>query len=168
MSFKVEVVVNNEKITICFRGRNIAEFGIDPQSGKILRKLNDTDVSENVNHVLFNLSPVSVDVITFEDPKDSFMALPKAHRRAAANETIAARKSDKRHNYERDFDSVSDSEAKSILHEIIGSLRNNPHQTKAERSKETHRIATKLGVKPMSVAGVRANMTRGVYGNIDI
>lgn len=165
MHRKIEIVVSRDRVTVCYRGRSVSEFGIDADSDLLVRKNNTTDVAEEVDSFT-NLRSISVDVITFEESKDSIMALPKAHRRSAKTESIIPEQAKKRYNDKRDFDSISQFESKSILNEILASLKNNPHQTTSERAKETHRIATKLGVRPMAVAGVRANMARGVYGKV--
>lgn len=164
----IEIWVNDDRISVSFRGRTVTEFCIEKNSSKLFRRnVEDDEIIQDFSGSLIDLEKISVDVITFENSKDTFMALPKAHRRVAKTEKITPAKAAKRVDHDRNFDSISDTESKLILNEILASLKNNPHQTKTERSKETHRIAAKLNVKPMAVAGVRANMTRGVYGKID-
>lgn len=83
------------------------------------------------------------------------MALPKTSRRASTSSRATITTSD----------SISEKVSLKIQNELLRSLAKTPNQTASFRSAETNRIANKFGVKVMSVAGVRANLTRGAYGN---
>lgn len=164
----VEVWVTNTRVSISYRGMTVAEYSVDQDNHILQRHSLICPVVNDVHQPTHNDEQIKVEVITYEDSEDTFMALPRANRRTATTETIAPHRKRTKVQHARDFDTISDAESKKILNEIIASLKNNPHQTKIERAKETHRIASKLGVRPMAVAGVRANMTRGAYGRIDL
>jgi hypothetical protein len=52
-----------------------------------------------------------------------------------------------------------------ICNEILKSMVRNPNMTKSEQSAVTHKLASRFNVSIYAVAGVRAALTRGVYGN---
>lgn len=52
-----------------------------------------------------------------------------------------------------------------VLQAILDSLVRHPNQTKPFQAKETERIAQELDVRKFAVAGVRAALTKGMYGD---
>lgn len=61
---------------------------------------------------------------------------------------------------------LSETTRDNILMEILTSFAKTPRQDPAFVSQESHRIAKKFRVTNMQVAGIRANLARGTYGNM--
>lgn len=64
-------------------------------------------------------------------------------------------------------DTIAETQRDKVLNAILDSLLDHPDQDKTFTSTETKRIAKKYNQGHMQVAGVRANLTRGSYGDLD-
>lgn len=64
-------------------------------------------------------------------------------------------------------DHIAEGQRDSVLTSILDSMLDTPNQSKAFRVEETKRIAARFDEPIMAVAGVRANLTRGSYGDVD-
>lgn len=164
---KLEVYVSETRLTIA-KGHTIAEFSIDAD-----RQLHVRVPPEVIGEVVWETdvvlaaTPLQVDVIVYEK-EDSAVALPRtrAQRKTATTETIRpARRAKPSRTYLSRTDGITDPQKEKVLNMVLRSLKRNPHQSRAEVAAESHRIADACGVGVMAVAGVRANLTRGAYGD---
>jgi len=62
--------------------------------------------------------------------------------------------------------SLTEAGINSILGDILDSMIKYPKQSTEERASETARIARKRKVTNLQVAAIRANLSRGTYGNV--
>jgi hypothetical protein len=60
---------------------------------------------------------------------------------------------------------LSPARVQTVVNDLLASLAANPNQTPSERSEVTGRIARRRRLTRQQVAGVRASLTRGVYGD---
>lgn len=94
------------------------------------------------------------------------MALPKAvAQRTSTSASRVLRATDDSANAAIHVDSISKDNRDRVLIAILDSIILNPFQTKAERVEETLRIAQELNERKFAVAGVRAALARGTYGD---
>lgn len=161
----LELYVTEHDVSVLYRGRTVARFYVE--NNTICRQNFTDDLIVDVQSLSMTPDTIKVEVITLDyPPQESVVSLPNTRRRAATTETIHPRKKNgAKITHTQDADTITDAESSRILREILLSEHRLPNQSKTQRAAETHRIAEKVGVRPMAVAGVRANMTRGAYGN---
>lgn len=59
---------------------------------------------------------------------------------------------------------LSATRVQTVVNDLIASLAANPNQSPADRAEITGKIARRRRLTTQQVAGVRASLTRGVYG----
>ena len=167
----LDVIVKDHSVTIVHRGRTIAEFSVLAEDRRCQVYIPVTALEDE--RVTFgdtiNLAPretLAVDITTYESPLEGTMALPRAVKERAATRQIKPTTVKVRNSTPSNRDTIDTSERDKVLNLVLKSLKANPNQTKAEISAESHRIAKAAKVHVMAVAGVRANLTRGTYGNV--
>lgn len=163
----LEIYVTDKEVAVAYRGQTVSRFTVDRASRQIYRRdfYNEHVSAEELPPI--DLETLEVDVITIVQPGEGSVALPNTVRRRATTETIKPRGVKRRGTQRSDqnVDHITEDESSKILRAILESEYRSPNQSKTERAAETVRIAAKLGVGKMAVAGVRANFTRGAYGS---
>lgn len=107
------------------------------------------EVVDNSIHVVATYTPVF----------DEDMGLPKFQK-----EVIAGTVSEPRYNPRNSSDSIEELLRDEVLSEIVDSYIAEPKQSKKRTAQITHEMSERLSAGVMSIAGVRANLTRGAYG----
>lgn len=164
-----EVWVKDTSVALVRHGRTILEFtvivGEHGKQGHVF-----VPAASQAEHLWETLPvveglPITVDVVTYEKEAES-LSLPRVNRERAQTRTLRPSPKRQTQQYDSKSDTITVPEKNKVLDMVLKSLKNNPHQTKAEIAAETHRIAERCHVGVMAVAGVRANLTRGRYGNV--
>lgn len=168
---KIEVEIHDEALTLWHRFRLALRFTVDAD-GMIHVCIPDTTNLEV--HYSFNppslAHPRKLLVETLVKRKEEIVGLPRL---------VSARVEDGqvfRPEPRRGMGSSGGSSSGPLINEherdntltaIVDSMIANPNASDKEIAAESHRIALDLGIKLGSVAAVRANFTRGRYGDPD-
>lgn len=110
--------------------------------------------------------------LKFRKPEENQVALPTYSKQLIETDTDVTPKVKPRtyaHTSGQSPTSIAGSEAVNhVLNAILDSMIDLPDQTDEERVAESKRIAAQLGVTVQSLAAVRANFTRGTYGDPEV
>jgi len=151
----VEVVENGSTISVLFNGEEYLAIGVDTA-------LNELCVhTSKFNQINWVSSPEALPV---KQPARQ-SAIPANHKDRVR---VA---SPKPHKSKAKKTSLSVQDREDVIDAVMESWDNHPEQSAAFTSQETRRIAREIFGKAtrsnvMTVAGIRAAMTRGVYGEL--
>lgn len=162
MSQSVQIEILEGRIVLCHKHFSIAEFWVDKSGSPHLRRIADVDTLGFTSPK--SAADLDVKIVTKEN---SSVGLPHRIVEKATDKTYAAKKAKTpKPTYSSSGDHINHSERDAILSHVLDSLIDEPNATKKRSAQISKEIAEKLGVKPMAVAGVKANLARGVYGDV--
>ncbi len=142
----------------------ICQLGVSAEDGKpILAFLGTSFNSITVSDQSLskeNLLPLR-NIIAFE-PEEDEMGLPAYRRKLVAGTKDPETK--KMFSTQTNADKINEAMRDDLLVTIIDSFIAEPHQSKARTAQISGEISEKQNINKMSIAGVRAALTRGVYG----
>lgn len=162
---EVEVAVNDYRIEIWYQGRHYASFGIDEKTRAFtvhLARRADTAISATP---LGLTTKLDVSVRAKDPLQEAHVALPRRLRKPAKTQIIKATRSEKNDRASVSADQIAGHVRDQVKIAILDSLLDNPGQSKVFTQAETRRIAKKYKEGVFVVAGVRAALTRGTYGD---
>lgn len=161
----VTFTVTEQYINIHLGGATVCQFGIGEDGGVILAFPNKFTLS---NIALrdgtmqgVTLRPLRAAMVYQETEPD--MALPRYQRTMIeaprAPSVVRVRVSENGKVAKRDVEDVVEA--------LVQSLVDEPNQTKTRQAAISREIAQRMGIQVMSIAGIRASLTKNAYGDLE-
>lgn len=157
---ELELIVTDHTVQVWHRLRQFLTFAID-DDGRFVLRLYRPEAITLVDHEPLNGHLRKLDVIAVTPEEETSMALPAPkHKRSDVHRASRA----VRRNTDGGADNISERQRDKVLNALLDSLLDDPQQSKTAQASETRRIASKFGEPLFAVAGVRAALTKGSYG----
>lgn len=170
---KIDVFKDNDRIEIIFRGMRVVQVGIKADGTPIVSIPNEHEVDLDQDLGL-DLVPFDADVIV-RRPAPTMPTLreyvPTFDRTAIEDveETLTFQRSARhaRDELTRNDDHLMSTEVRNALNAILDSYIDEPVQSRTRTAQITREIAERFEFPKYAVAGVRAALTKGTYGDFD-
>lgn len=162
---EVELVIKPKLIEVWYKGRHYSSFAVNEEH-KLIYSIHRSDILDSSGTYLVGSGFERLDVYTLvkEILEENSVAIPRYAKRKASTTVIRAPRKQSS-NGSSSNDSILEHARDQVLNAILDSLIDNPDQSRAFRQAETARIAKKFKEGLFVVAGVRAALTRGSYGD---
>lgn len=157
---ELEIAISAQKVEIWHQGRCMASMGVT-EDGFVLASNN------TVRTGLPYLQLGKIDVSILVKEEEPAVGLPRYTKKKAKTEVIKAPRAAKRAGATVAVDNIDAFKRDQVLNAILDSIIDRPDQKPAFRASETKRIAAEFSEPLFAVAGVRAALTRGTYGDPD-
>lgn len=163
---EVELCCFDDRVEVWYKGRHWLSFAVGDE-GNVEIAMSDErfDAATFAAHLPLALQHLDISIVTRERLGVDTMALPKLKKTPATDDKILARRAQPRSADSVGVEVVERHTRDRILNDILDSWIDHPTQTKAETVAETKRLADKYEEGLFVVAGVRAALTRGSYGD---
>ena len=166
---KIELHIREDCIDVWFGYRHWMTIYVAEDGGFSVRTRHFDDIhwTDTYERQLKIAVQTQVTIRDEEDP----LALPRlVNDRGAKVDTLYEPRAKKKAHTSggASEERIVEHERDKILHLVLEGRTLFPHRSKTEIAEETKNIAERLGVREMAVAGVRAALTRGVYGDPDV
>lgn len=166
---KMEIFKDDTRIDILYRGMRIVQVGINADNQAIVAIPNSEEIvlDENLG---MHLLPFDADVITRRITSEWNEPLPTFDRLAIeeVQETLTFQRAPRANqNLEVSGEHLLNVEVRNALNAILDSYVDEPVQSKRRTAEITNEIAERFDYPKYAVAGVRAALTKGIYGNFD-
>lgn len=158
----IEILVREKQIEIWYHHRHYLSIGIQPGDRPFLMDARRYDEIDLVDNLPLSLNKLDVDLTVGER---DIMGLVKNRTSKATTQRIEVSRAPVVPQQGETIPRVNEYVRDHILSEILDSLARYPHQTRKETVQETERIARTYKEGKYVVAGIRANLTRGTYGD---
>lgn len=156
--------VTERFVNVHMKGVSVCQFGVDTD-GKILLAFPNTLILDTIDLVegsivRRNLSPLEAEMIYQE--MDPALAIPRYNRTKIGAPTPPTRQ---RIRVTENGQTISSSTVEGLIEAIVASYIEEPRQTKKRTAQITKELSERFAVPVMSIAGVRAALTRGAYNS---
>ena len=165
-----EIEVNDTTITIWHKFSVMLKLMVG-EDGRIHLCVPNVEAMET--HESYNpprpIHPRKIEVNSLVKKKEAYVALPRLVSARLEDGEVFRPETIKRATSSGGGGGplINENEANIVLNAVCDSFLAKPNQTKDEIAAESHRIANDLNIRVGSVAAVRANFTRGTYGDPD-
>lgn len=165
---KVEIFKDDNRIDVLFRGIRIVQIGITEAGQAIIALPNEEQILLD-NDLGVDLMPFDADVITRQRPTTWTNDLPTFNRLTIedVNETLTFTRTDRNSHSEQSDEHLVSTEVRTALNAILDSYLDEPVQSRTRTAQITKDIAQRFDYPKYAVAGVRAALTKGIYGEFD-
>lgn len=163
---QVHFTVTEQFINVHVMGASVCQFGVTPD-GRIVLAFPSSAVYDQMelfegSIVRAQLQPLQVTMV-FQEMDDD-LAIPRYRRQHIAPEAPPQRR---RVRVTEGGQSIASGEVTELVEAICQSYVEEPNQTKMRTAAITKELSQRFGIPVMSIAGVRANLTRGTYGDFN-
>lgn len=163
---EIELIVHDTSVEVWRRAKQVVSFAVNGAGG-LCFMLRDTADMEWVQHLPLDRKNLDVYLVRYH--KEGIMALPRTVKEPVQTTVVKARRKTAGPGPDTvNVDHIPESKRDQVLGAILDSMIDQPDQTRSQIADIGIAIAERYGERKMAVAGVRANLTRGAYGDIKI
>lgn len=163
----VHFTVTDRFVNVHMLGGSVCQFGVAPDGTVIIAfpstfKLDQVELHEG-SIATRELKAIAVEVLHQEIDED--MAIPRYHRTKITPAALTPAPP-RVIRVTVDGERVNPRDVEELVDAIVMSFVAEPTQTKARTAEITKELSKRFGIPIMSIAGVRAALTRGAYGSL--
>lgn len=162
---EVELVIKDTRVELWYQSRHQATIVVQ-DSGELTLCLHGKELTLTDQSLHLGVKKLDVYTLIKEEDQGSIVPIIPKRKELARTRVVKASRAPKPTS-SSSTDSIETHSRDKVLDAILDSLLDHPEQTKSFTSAETRRIAKKYDQGVYVVAGVRANLTRGSYGDLN-